>query len=280
MFVNSINAPITSFGQDTRGNTFRIGLYQNSADSTQMIESFNVMSRFAPLPITFEMETFKTPQDLRGGSGLRRGTGQGTGQFSVGSTGTWVGIDALITTGHAFIGHPVNTPVYIPGGTRIGYLHLFRVGDYRVGVTGSTHGDWAIVRLNAAGSSMMTHLIRNGAGIWGITPFVPVGTLVHGSGMNSFAWAGEVSAVNQTVYASIIYTRITGLTRADRGGETAPVPGDSGGTIDLGGFTPYFTGVLATIGYRWQILPLPRRIFHFHFSPVGHASHFLPTSRS
>jgi len=272
MFISSLDAPITSFGYDTRTNTFRIGLYYGSEYSSQTIESFNADGRFASPPITLEQESFAAEQVLQGGSQLSL-TGGG---MSVGITGSWVAtMDALITTGHGFINRPVNTPVYIPNGTRIGYLHLFRSGPDHAGFPGTTHGDWAIVRLNDNGRRMMTNLTRCGTRIRGSVPFLPVNSVAHGTGFMSFAWSGTVSAVNQDVYSrgtDGVTRRRTGMTRADRGGANAPTGGDSGGTIFTSG--GIFAGVHSSAGSRTELF---RTIYHFHFSPIGHANHFSPS---
>ena len=276
MFINSLNAPITSFGYDTMTNTFRIGLYHNNEGSTQTIESFNAMSRFIPLPLTFELETHATDQDLRGGSAI----GNAGADFSVGATGTFGVMNAMITTGHSFRGRPVNTPVVLPNGTRIGYLHVFRAGTYSVGGAATTHGDWAIIRLNATGTSMMTNRTRCGLGIHGRVPFAPVGSVVWGTGRHTL-WNGVVSAVNVTTYSTNeidgVRRQTTGLTRADCDGPVS-MGGDSGGTISMPGTSnTYFAGVHANVGTRWQAFP-PRTINQFHFSPVGHVVGFSPST--
>ena len=272
VFVESLEAPIVSFGYDTLNNVFNITLDQNSPDSLQAINDFNMYSRFFPIPITLGLGEPIELAALIGGEGLSR---PGLPQvFSIGLTGRRPNNtqqSALITTGHAFLGVPIGTPV-LSDGREIGTLAAFRFGSLSGGSPApGTHGDWAVINLNGEGSARVTNLIRTGQRITGATSSVPVLTEVMGTGTQTRLWTGTVNAVGQTFW--IHNMNVTGLTRIGIPWGSAPVPGDSGGTIfhtpvpNLNMFAGVHAGNMGTVS--WYFSPFSNFSNHFtpHLSP-------------
>jgi hypothetical protein len=128
MFVESISVPLVSFGFDTMNNAYRITLDQNYYGSALVSESFNVATRFMPIPLIIALCEPQEFQSLTGGSQINQSLSR---RFSVGITGRRAGgINALLTTGHAF--HDIMSAVTVTsGGQAIGNLEMFRVGHFK-----------------------------------------------------------------------------------------------------------------------------------------------------
>jgi len=265
MFVDAMEIPVVSFGFSTMDNAYRIVLDQNDHMSHMLVDNMSAATRFMPVPVIFELGEKFEFTSLRGGEQL---TGARTA-FSVGLTGrrTSGGANALITTGHTFTSFDAGTTIS-RNGQAIGTVAMSTAGHVFNGSPGTSNGDWAIINLNAHGTSMMTNFIRTGDRITGSrgSGTIPVGTTVRGAGQFS-AFSGVVINVNDSMNMPAPHSTISGLTSVNRTGSVQPVQGDSGGTIwstPVTG-TNLFEGVLA--GRRgtdvWLFSPL--RWAHPHF---------------
>jgi hypothetical protein len=267
IFVEAIDAPLVSFGFDTMANSFRITLDKNCDSSMQVEESFGMTARFMPIPLIIALCEPAFDMALIGGTQI---SGNGR-SFSVGITGRSRIIpgNALLTTGHAFHYTETGTPVR-RGTQEIGRLQVFRDGRHFAGDTGTIHGDWAVVNLNASGSSMMTNMLRSGDRInsWRGSSAAPVGTVVMGTGAMTLRWSGQVRDVNIEVINSNNHRR-TGITRVAPIGNTAPTNGDSGGPIwSTSTSLTMFEGVLsAGSPIFWYYSPLMWA--SAHFTPIS-----------
>jgi len=263
---------VTSHGFDTLNNTYHIGLYIGCADSMQTASVFSEMSRFLPIPITFELEGNFEDVDLRGGAAIRaeRQNGTFTGSFSVGISGNHSGSPSIITAGHPFVGLPANgnTRVF-SGNNHIGNLNAFRAGQH-AGNTAVGQGSWAIIHLNQTGQRMMTNQMMNGSRITAVNNTVPVNAVVRGSGHVTNSWTGTVTHVNQSYStAAINYTGMTRVSTAT--GQPNARQGDSG--------APIYRNISGTITYVGTLSSVGDGMFTgniFFFSPHQHVSFVRP----
>jgi len=284
IFVEAIEAPIVRFGFDTKSNTYNITLDQNSPESIQVADSFNVHSRFFPVPISIELGEPSELMWLRGGNELRFTSAPSLPRFSVGITGTrWtVGSGAsgerhtLLTSGHQFIGRPLGTRVFNSVGQEIGTLAMFRAAHHGQGLPSpaNIHGDWALIDLNSTGIQQASNVLQTGERITRHIWSIPVDSHVFGTGVNTRHWQGRVERVSQSEhFRHPVNGTISGLHTARRQpagpGIPFPVYGDSGGTIwyRTGGLN-VIVGVLTggdDAGGVWFFTPLER--IGSNFSP-------------
>jgi len=264
IFVYAMDAPLVSFGVDTLENSYLIVLDENYDYSAQIVNNFNVSARFLPIPVRFELgQPMEPTSGLTGGSAIINSR---LNNMSVGATGYRVvgnvrRGNALLTTGHAFIGLPVGTSV-IRTGQVIGTLAMFRVGSHSAGSPGTANGDWAIIDLNANGQALVTRNLRNGLALNGVTASPPVGTQVFGLGQLDTV-SGSVLFVNQSVFDSVNHITLSGITVASGGG--AVRPSNSGGTVYvLVNQRPVLAGVIQGNGVtQWGFSPFLWKSAHF-----------------
>jgi len=227
VFVDALdegNLQITSHGIDVITNSFSISLYYADEESVAFMNSFDVMSRMLPIPISFSLSAQIESLMLEGGVGI--GDRTHIHDFSVGATGTGPVGNVLVTTGH-IPGIRVGMNIF-RNGNLIGRVHSFR------GPTGGAagaSGDWAIITLDSFGTGLMTNRIRTGERLVpGQQNFLlrPPGTLVGGTGMLTIHWSGRIARTLQTFNNTSGITFVTPIARA-------PIAGDSGGTIYIPG---------------------------------------------
>jgi len=268
------NLQVISHGIDTINNAFSISLYYADVDSVAFANSFSMMARALPVPISIELRghldigqqeerAVNVETEMLNGIAptsvfnnlLAGGTGIGSGHantFSVGATGISPGGNALVTTGH-FNGISVGLPVR-RNGVEIGTVMVFRHGSFSGGNPGTWHGDWAIVRLNDRGSELMTSFLRTGERLGSISNswISPVGTFVAGTGMTTLSWGGVVARINQEFYPGRINIT-TGISFVTPSGSNRPSSGDSGGTI-VSGFSAAGGGLIFDGVYTGRLL--------------------------
>jgi len=252
---------ITSFGIDVKNNSFSISLYYADPESAAFVDSFSIMARALPVPISINLGVHMESRALEGGSGI--GISQMGSGFSVGATGRSPMGNALVTTGH--FEHISHNRAVFRGTTQIGTVMSFRAGNTGGGNPGTVNGDWSIISLNATGSTMMTNRLRTGEFLGPVSDprISPPGTFVAGTGMMTLSWGGRIYRTNQH-FPTQSHGTITGVTIVDyTGSNNSSVRGDSGGTIVSGSTTGgglVFQGVLVG-GRQHPVTRQPQWIF-------------------
>jgi len=248
--LDEANLQIASHGVDAINNSYRIALYYADPESVAFINNFSDMSRMLPIPISIELGS-SMELSLPGGSHI---DSRPLDDMSVGATGITFrgGYAALVTTGHirALRARPDVGVWQGNTSTVIGSVMAFRDGPYHGGNPGTTHGDWAIVRLNDAGARMVTNRIRTGERLlpsFGV--FAPIGTLVGGTGRHTMNLMGTIDRVNQT------WGHATGMTYVAPVGSGIGIEGDSGGTVFRHGWGR-FCAISVARHLVWRI-PVP-----------------------
>ena len=257
VFVDYLGDVVIGWGVNTKANTYAITLYENFAQSTAIYNAFDDFSRFVPIPLEVSIGAMNYFSMLMGGSAL--------GSGSVGFTGFRSGTAqaALLISGHVVVG--ADGMNVVRNGQTIGSVQVLRFANVASGNPGTTHGDWAVVNLNATGAALVTNQLRSGGRINGFQLQTPVNTTVNAIGRFTQT-SGVVVAVNQSFTAPLgnqMFT-VSGLTRVNTFG-TRPMPGDSGG--------PVFTNNIL----RGIIVSVSGTLPTWYFSPLQHsANHFTP----
>ena len=249
MFVDSITAPVISFGYDTMNNSFSIALYENSSDSVRMVESFGYMRSLISIPITMELtEAFEFASIMHPGTDIRHRPGS---SFSIAVFGTILqgphaGSLGILTTGHGLHRVTPNTRIYNTGdGRHIGYMYQYRFGSMWGGVIQprTIYGDWGIVRLTAGfrlgvgGNLTNTIPVSNHTLVVACqinhTYRTPIGTEIFGTGARTVIWQGRITEVDRFKMDNHMFpgVQVAGLARYTLIGNSRPITGDSGGAI-------------------------------------------------
>lgn len=156
--------------------------------------------------------------------------------FSVGLCGTWKGLPAVLTCGHAFFDMGTNirhVAVYDGKSNEIGTLESFSAGT---GYGTQTAGDWAIILLNDS-TTPTNKVYKNRFGstlkITKKAMAVPEGVYLYGSGNVNRGFGGVVYKTNDTItiydedIGTLTFSGITISGIVEDGAH--PAKGDSGG---------------------------------------------------
>jgi len=254
--LEEVGMSVASYGIDTFNNKFNITLYDNNYLNISLFNRILETTRAQTIPIRLSVgSTLEEDTTLEGGSAITVANGGvsigAAGESRVpGHTGS-----ALITTGHA-TGIRLGSEV-LRNNVIIGNVVAFRNGNTGTHAQ-NFNGDWAVVRLNQAGAAGLTNRIRNGRRITSqhFARFLPVGTVVSGSGRTTLNFSGTIAYTNQN------FGTTRGVKLITPTGNTTPYSGDSGGTIFTGsGNNVVFEGV-----YVGRLL-LNGVIQHWAYSP-------------
>lgn len=232
--AESLDTPLVRYGVNETENTFEIVLNIEALANSSTTTNISQQYTRANIPITYQVgHPTKLTASLIGGEGLYYERENLHYSFSLGICGTWKGLPAILTCGHAFknMGKTIEkVNIYTNNGSKIGKLDSFSFGyDYGA----QKAGDWAIILLD--NSDLMTNKVysdfkNNTYNITQKTLSVPVGVRLWGSGQYNRSYAGTVLANNETVIVDGMSNySISGMTLSSLT-TGSPRSGDSGGT--------------------------------------------------